>query len=149
MILSRYTHLSFSCIASQCTDGDVRLVDGTSERNGRVEICFGGVWGTVCDDDWDDRDAGVVCRELGFTDSEGITNYILYTVQTFILQLAYLLTGSVYAISQFGGGEGVIFLDMIACTGNEAQLGDCSHSGLQNHDCVHIEDAGVVCQGTT
>ena len=49
-----------------CSDGDIQLVGGRDEFEGRVEICYVGVWGTVCDDGWDNRDAVVLCRHLGY-----------------------------------------------------------------------------------
>ena len=53
---------------SECTDGDVQLVGGTVEGEGRIEICVGRRWGTVCDDQFGVRDAGVVCKQLGYGD---------------------------------------------------------------------------------
>ena len=53
-----------------CNDTDVRLLFGQAGNEGTVQLCTDGVWGTVCDDSWDARDAQVVCRQLGLQ-SEG------------------------------------------------------------------------------
>ena len=49
-----------------CTDYDLRLVGGQVPNEGRVEICMDQQWGTICDYSWDDNEARVVCRQLGY-----------------------------------------------------------------------------------
>ena len=44
----------------------MRLVDGFSPSEGRVETCWNNTWIVACDSSWDDMDASVVCRQLGF-----------------------------------------------------------------------------------
>ena len=46
-------------------EGATRLVDGSTEREGRVEVCQDGYWGTVCSDYWSEEDVYVVCRQTG------------------------------------------------------------------------------------
>ncbi|XP_071476063.1 scavenger receptor cysteine-rich domain-containing protein DMBT1-like [Diadema antillarum] len=105
--------------------GDVRLVGGSSYYEGRIEIYHNGDWGTVCDDDWDDDDARVVCRQLGYS-----TSY------------AQAVSGGTY-----GPGTGSILLDNVECDGWESSLASCSSNGWSSHNCGHSEDAGVICDG--
>ena len=39
---------------------------GAVESEGTVEICSMSLWGLISAANWADRNAGVVCRELGF-----------------------------------------------------------------------------------
>ena len=71
---------------TSCVDGDVRLQDGVSSSNGRVEFCQYRTWGTVCNEGWDDNDARVVCGQLGYSNPEGINDIpkTLCLLNTFI-----------------------------------------------------------------
>ena len=53
----------------------------------------------------------------------------------------------IYGSSYFGQGSGGIFLQNLACSGDELMLINCSHSGIGVHSCSHSEDAGAVCLG--
>lgn len=48
-----------------CTEGDIRLSGSEIPYVGRVELCYNGEWGTVCDDEWDVADGQVACRQIG------------------------------------------------------------------------------------
>lgn len=50
-----------------CLNGEVRLASGSAPNEGRVEVCNGNSYGTVCDDHWDSNDASVVCHQLGYS----------------------------------------------------------------------------------
>ncbi|XP_028408849.1 scavenger receptor cysteine-rich type 1 protein M130-like isoform X2 [Dendronephthya gigantea] len=122
---------SFLCICdseqpgdkSSCKGKDIRLIGPLSSNGtGRVELFHSGKWGTICDDVWDINDARVACRQLGYR----------------------------YALKAFQGEEvpsgfGQIWLDQVACTGNEQNLTSCPSNGVGRHDCSHSEDAGVQC----
>ena len=101
-------------------------MDGRTALEGRVELCFGGQWGTVCDDLWDNSDASVVCRQLRFSSNGSRA------------------TGG----GVFPPGGGRILLDDVQCSGEEQTLLSCSTNGIGIHNCDHFEDAGVVCEGT-
>lgn len=118
--------ISLSVPAATCTNGAIRLVDGDTDNEGRVEICYNNLWGTVCDDLWNQKAARVACRQLGYIDVE----------HSVALSGAY-----------FGQGLSAIHLDEVNCFGNESSLEQCDNSGFGNHNCFHREDASVVCTG--
>ena len=68
--------------------GAVQLSDGGGRKpsEGRVEFCDGSHWGRVCYDDWDDSDAAVVCRELGYTaDGKSLVLYSCFSLSNWLL----------------------------------------------------------------
>ena len=62
-------HCYHTGIIALCEDGELRLIGGSSEYEGRVELCYDEEWGTVCDNSWNGMDANVVCRQLGYSDT--------------------------------------------------------------------------------
>ena len=62
--------------------------------------------------------------------------------------LRYIINVSDAEINRnfFGPGVGPIFLDNVSCRGSETKLANCTHNGVGNHSCSHLQDAGVICQ---
>ncbi|KAG2431903.1 hypothetical protein HXX76_009394 [Chlamydomonas incerta] len=91
---------------------------------GRLEVQFNNIWGTVCDDNFDHRAAAVLCRAMG-------KNYTA----------AVAVPGGAY-----GAGVGPIWLDDVTCSGDESELEKCRYrKPLGDSDCLHSEDVGVRC----
>ncbi|XP_037393968.1 deleted in malignant brain tumors 1 protein-like [Pygocentrus nattereri] len=101
----------------------VRLVGGSC-CSGRVEVFHGETWSTVCDADFDQQDAEVVCRELGCG-----------------------LPVEVLRAAAFGRGEGQVWSENLQCRGNESQIYFCPISSSLKHNCSHDSDVGLVCAG--
>ena len=101
----------------------VRLVDGGSSNQGRVEVHYNGRWGTVCSNDgWNDKYASLVCAQLGFGPSGETAN--------------------------FEHGTGTLFLEIVQCSLNLTFPAGCSHYGVGvTRGCGHSKDVGVKCQG--
>ena len=101
----------------------VRLVNGSSLREGRVEVWHNGMYGTICDDFWDIKDASVVCRQLGYSGAESASRDAAH-----------------------GQGIGLpIWLDDVRCRGTETRIEECAHLGWRLNNCDHSEDAGAKC----
>ncbi|XP_048012255.1 scavenger receptor cysteine-rich type 1 protein M130-like [Megalobrama amblycephala] len=116
------SQLGLSSPSAQPHHVPLRLSGGEGWCSGRLEVYHNTVWGSVCDDLWDIRDAQVVCRQLG-------------------CGAALRADGN----SVFGAGEGVVWLNRVECRRNEIHLWDCPLS-LKNHtDCSNKDHAGLTC----
>ncbi|CAM5081112.1 unnamed protein product [Eretmochelys imbricata] len=103
----------------------LRLLNGESRCDGRVEISLHGVWGRVLDDQWDMNDASVVCRELQC----GVTE-------------------KAFNPPKSGRGTGPVGLRSVQCAGNETRLTLCNISAFETAQARITEDTGVVCSGS-
>nr|XP_038035101.1 deleted in malignant brain tumors 1 protein isoform X5 [Anas platyrhynchos] len=111
------------CSASGVSiSAELRLANGTTRCNGRVEVFHNATWAALCDDGWGLAEAQVVCRQLG-------------------CGTALLAPGG----SHFGQGSGQMWPGSVNCTGAETALFACKMRPWSNSTHHPRTSAGVVC----
>ena len=140
--LSTYTNRATSSLAV-CNDSDVRLVqvdEDHAENEGRVEFCSSSRWGVVCRDGWDNNDAQVVCRQLGYN-VEGTCK--LFNFDTcWHYDTMYPADGYALATDgKLGRNPPPLLLNQVNCIGTENTIAECPKSSRQ----CRLSGAGVIC----
>ena len=108
-----------------------------SSSIGRVELCVNGTWGTICSDYFDDNDAVVVCRQLGYTPL-GI-HVCLWAIMFILLRAGSISMGNIKPEHYLP----FHFIDL-NCTGNESTIWDCPGNESITK-CLSTHDAAVAC----
>ncbi|XP_047659681.1 deleted in malignant brain tumors 1 protein-like [Tachysurus fulvidraco] len=103
-----------------------RLMDGPHLCSGRAEVLVGNTWAQVCDAEFDQQDAEVVCRELGC----GIPVQVV-------------------GAFAFGKGKSQVWMKDLQCRGNESQIYFCQGSFKLKENCSHEHYVGLICSGYT
>ena len=133
-------------------------MNGTTPYEGRVEICYDGVWGSVCDSGWDYWDAAIVCLQMGFQGASMfyrvlmVSSYIAGSQLIIIYMSAHRVDATAITNSFFGDGTGPYHLSSVYCRGigGERTLLDCSYTDqsiISSSRCTPGNDAGVRCDG--
>ena len=123
-------------------EGSIRLSNGADSREGRVEICLNGYWGTVCSTGWNERDALVACTQAGY--------HTLSKLMVSFIMINYLMCVGAIPVTNgyFGRGTGPVHMTGVDCTGSEESLTQCSYvNGIGATNCYHAKDVGVMCKG--
>lgn len=118
------------------------------ETVGRLEVCFEGFWGSVCDDIPLYSAPTVACKELGYFDlltgrRIGASFHLSASFQIL------LHTAEITSLGPYGADlpNIPIVLDEVACTGGETSLLDCPSNEATVHDCTNWENAVLKCTG--
>lgn len=125
-----------------CVNGAIRLSGGESVDTGRIEVCYNGNWGTICQKGWGIYDAMVACTQLGFNASRKL----MYWSLILLLLLLLLLDVRTFGGSKYGSGIGPVYLRDLQCSGNESSLIYCP-GNTDTNECSHSDDAGLRCDG--
>ena len=85
---------------TECEHGDVRLVNGLKETQGRVEVCAYGYWAIVCDGNWNTAATRLVCKQLGLPTEGMHVCMILYSMDNNNYYIQHLITCLVVHLDQ-------------------------------------------------
>ena len=116
---------------------EIRLVDGNTDYEGRVEVLYQGQWGTVCDDEFGMNEANVVCRMLGMESAKS------YCSNSGDIPMCSSTAMNMNLVE----GSGYIWLDDLNCNGDETNILECKSESysIGDHNCGPSEDIGVIC----